>query len=161
MEQKTYLENVYGKFNQDGFDLTNDKVNELDVVVAARKKFSLVKFATQMNTFAIMGASNNVSKDVIENFSKAALDYAIKNNKGLPRGLQSGVVCFAVLVSSNVDESAKQWVEKKPKRHFAAFEMPVIFDLRNDELYYCKKTPIWGMVYYKSFRNFIEKYLKP
>ena len=55
MEQKTYLENVYGKLNQDGFDLTNDKVNELDVVVAARKKFSLVKFATQMNTFAIMG----------------------------------------------------------------------------------------------------------
>ncbi len=161
MDQKTYLDIIHKKLTQDGFDLTNDKINELDVMVAIRKKFSIAKFAAQMNIFVIVGTSDHITKDVIENFSKAALDYAIKTNKGLLRGLQSGVVCFAVLVSPNVDDSAKKWADKNPKKHFASFEMPVILDLGNDKIHYCKKTPFFAMIYYKPFRNIIEKYLNP
>jgi len=160
MDQNTYLKTVYEKLRQDGFELTKDKINEFDVVVATKKQFKLSWFATQMNIFAIMGVANNVSKSVIGNFSKISLDYAIKKKKGLPRGLQAGVVSFALLVSLNVNEDAKQWVQQRPKKHFAAFEMPVIFDLRINELYYYDKTPIFGAIYYKSFRSFIEKYLK-
>ncbi len=88
------------------------------------------------------------------------MDYSLKNNKGLPRGLRSGVVSFSLLVSSNVDESAKKFAQSRPKKHFAAFEIPAIFDLKENKFYYYEKTPFRGFIYYKSFREFIEKYFK-
>jgi hypothetical protein len=159
-DQKTHLKGMYKKLSQDGFELTEDKISEFDTIVATKKQFELSWFATQLNIFVIMGVSNDISRDVIKDFSKISLDYAIKHNRGLPRGLQAGVVSFAFLVSSIIGEDAKRWVQQRPQKHFAAFEMPVIFDLKNDRLYYYDKTPIWGGLYYKFFRNIIEKYFK-
>ena len=117
-------------------------------------------FATQLKFFAIIGVSNDITKDTIENFSKNCIDYAIKNKKGLPRGLQSGVVSFVLLISLNVDDDAKKFAQERPEKHFAAFEMPIVFDLKKNELYYYNKTPTLGSIYYKTFRNFIETYFK-
>ena len=168
MDQNTYLKTVYDKLRRDGFELSNDKIHEFDVVVA--KKF---KFTKQMNIFAIMGDANNISKDVIENFSKISLDYTLKVLDYLEvklfvplvgetrtRIMEAAVGSFALLVSSNIDEDAKQWVQQRPKKHFAAFEIPVIFDLKKNEIYHYKKTPIWGAIHYRFFRNFIKKYFK-
>lgn len=160
LEENIYLKNVYEKLRRDNFELMNDRIDEFSVVVATKKQFKLSWAATQLNIFVIMGVSEHISKDVIENFSKISLDYTIKKKKGLPRGLQAGVASFALLVSSNIDEDAKRWVQQKPKKHFAAFEVPVIFDEKSNKLYYCDKTPLWGRIYYKFFRKFIEKYFK-
>lgn len=160
MDTNTYFNKIYSKLKQEGFELQKDKINLFDVIVATKKQFKLSWVATQMNFFVIMGLSNKITKETIEEFSRNCMDYAIKNNKGLPRGLQAGVVSFALLVSSDVDEDAKKFAQARPKKHFAAFEMPVIFDLKENKLYYYDKTPIWGFIYYKAFRNFIETDLK-
>ena len=160
MNNETYLTNVYDKLKQDGFELRVNKINNLDVFIAINKKFKLSWLATQMNIFVIAGFTNRISKDIIEIFSKDSLKYAIKNNQGLPRGLQSGVVSFSVLASQSIDDIAKQWIKKRPEKHFASFEFPVLFDLTNNQVIYYDKTPIWGAVYYKFFRNFSEKYFK-
>ncbi|MBM3247457.1 hypothetical protein FJZ17_02880 [Candidatus Pacearchaeota archaeon] len=160
MDTNTYFNKIYSKFKQEGFELQKDKINSFDVTVATKKQFKLSWFATQMNFFAIMGVSNKITKETIEEFSKSCMDYAIKDNKGLPRGIQAGVVSFALLVSSNVDEDAKKFAQERPKKHFAAFEMPIIFDLKDNTVYYYDKNPIWGFIYYKTFRNFIETYFK-
>lgn len=159
-DKNIYFETVHEKLRQDGFELFDDKICGLGVVIATKKEFRLSWFATQMNIFAIMSAVKNVSKDVIEDFSKCSIEYAIKHKGGLPRGLHTGVCSFALLVSSNIEEDAKQWVQKRPKRHFAAAEIPVLYDLKSNELFYYKKTPIWGAIYYGFFRTFIEKYFK-
>ncbi|MBW2982518.1 hypothetical protein KY343_06570 [Candidatus Woesearchaeota archaeon] len=160
MGTNTYLSKVYSKLKKDGFELKKDKINSFDVTVAMKKEFKLSWLATQMNFFIIIGVSKNVKKETIENFSKNCMDYAIKNNKGLPRGIQAGVVSFALLISSKVDETAKKFTQARPKKHFAAFEMPIIFDLKENKIYYYDKNPIWGFIYYKTFRNFIERYFK-
>jgi hypothetical protein len=114
-----------------------------------------------MKFFAIIGVSKNITKESIENFSKNCINYSKRNNKGLPRGLQSGLVSFALFVSSNVDENTKKFTqERPPPKHFAAFEMPVIFDLKENKIYYYDKTPDLGFIYYKILRNFIETYFK-
>ena len=161
MDADTYFNKTYAKFKQDGFTLQEDKIDSFNVTVATKSQFKVSWFASQLNFFAIIGVSKHITKETIENYSKNCIDYAKKNNKGLPRGLQSGVVSFALLVSSNVDEEAKKFAQKRPKKHFAAFEMPVIFDLKENKLYYYDKTPFWGSIYYESFRNFIETYFKP
>jgi hypothetical protein len=89
-DQKTHLKGMYKKLSQDGFELTEDKISEFDTIVATKKQFELSWFATQLNIFVIMGVSNDISRDVIKDFSKISLDYAIKHNRGLPRGLQAG-----------------------------------------------------------------------
>jgi len=158
--EEIYLKNVYEKLRRDEFELMNDRIDEFSVAVATKKQSKLSWLATQMNIFVIMSISKYASKDEIENFSKLSLDYTIKKKRGLPRGLQANVVSFALLASSNISEDAKEWIQQKPKKHFAAFEVPIIFDTRSNRLYYCDKTPLWGAIYYKFFRKFIEKYFK-
>lgn len=160
MDIHSYFNEVTVKFKQDGFTLYKDDIGSLECTVATKKQFKWSWLAVQMNFFAIMGFCESITEEIIENFSKNCLEYAIKNNKGLPRGLQSGVVSFPLLVSSDVDENSKEFAQTRPKKHFAAMEMPVIFDLKENELYYYDKTPIWGGLYAQTFRNFIETYFR-
>jgi len=160
IDQNTYFEFVHEKLRQDKFVLRNDKLDGLNVVVATKQEFQLLWFGTQMNIFVIMGYADNISREVIESFSRHAIDYAIKNNHGLPLGFLSCVTSFALLVSSGIDEDAKQFVQGSYKKHFAAFEMPVLFNLKSKELFYYKDTPLWGSIYYKFFRDFIEKFFR-
>lgn len=160
MDKDDYINKIYSKFEQNGFKLQKDTVDSFEVTIATKSEFKLSWYAAQIKFFAIMGVSNNITKETIENYSKICIDYAIKNKKGLPRGLQSGIVSFALLVSLNVDEDAKKFAQERPKKHFAAFEMPLVFDLKENKLYYYEKTPNWGFIYYKTFRNFIETYFK-
>lgn len=37
------------------------------------------------------------------------------------------------------------------------FEMPILYDLSKNCLYYYKETPIWGQIYYEYFREYIIK----
>jgi transcriptional regulator with XRE-family HTH domain len=157
IDQNTYFEIVHEKLRQDKFVLRNDNIDGLNVVVATKQEFQLLWFGTQMNIFAIMGYADNISREVIESFSRHAIDYAIKNNHGLPLGFLSCVTSFALLVSSGIDEDAKQFVQGSYKKHFAAFEMPVLFNVKSKELLYYRDTPFWGSIYYKFFRDFIEK----
>ena len=160
MDTNTYFNEVYAKFKQADFKLQKDTIYSFDVTVATKKQFKLSWFATQVEFFVIIGVSTNITKETIENYSKNCLDYAIKNHKGLPRGFQSGVASFALLISSNVDEDAKKFVQEVQKNHFAAFEKPVIFDLKENKVYYYDKKQFIGSIYYKDFKNFIETYFK-
>ena len=160
MEKKIFLTNVYDKLSEDGFKMKAEKINGLDVFIATQSQFKLSWLATQMNVFTIVGSVDIITKYIIENFSKKSLEYTINNNEGLPRGLQSGVVSFSLLASQFIHNEAKQWVKQRPEKHFAAFEYPVLFDLTLNKIFYYDKTPIWGAIYYKFFRNFTEKYLK-
>jgi hypothetical protein len=38
--------------------------------------------------------------------------------------------------------------------------MPVLFNVKSKELFYYKDTPLWGSIYYKFFRDFIEKFFR-
>lgn len=160
MDPNDYPNKVCKKFKQDNFKLENDKMDSFDVTIATKSKFKLSWFATRMHFFAIYGFSKNISRETIENYSKSCLNYAVKNKKGLPRGLQTGLTSFALLFSPEVSEEAKKFAQKRPKKHFAAFEMPIIFDLKENKLYYCDENQLWGSIYYKTFKEFINRYFK-
>jgi hypothetical protein len=158
IEMESYIKMVTNKFRDDAFGVVNKKVNGVDVKVATKNKFEWKWIATRLYIFAVVRAVDRITKDEIEDHSIYSLDYAIKHKEGLPRGLQTGVASFALLASYNIDEDAKKWVQSDPKKHFAAFEIPVIADLKNNKLYHYKKTPVWGGIYYKFFQEFIKKY---
>ena len=110
--------------------------------------------------FAFMAEMPQVTQADIDEFSAQAFEHARQNYSGLPRGFQKGFVVYPALISHSIDAAAKRWVESESRKHFAAFEMPVLVDRQNGSLHYYPKTPLWGRMYYKTFRQFVEKYFR-
>lgn len=132
-------------------------INGVNCTVGYIKKFKWTWFATQLNTFIIIGETDQpINKAVIENFSSACLNYALANNKGWPRGLQSGVGSIAILMGNNIEGDAIYFAENSSKKHFSAFEIPVLLDLEKRLVYKYKSTPIWGKIYFSYFTQTIN-----
>src|SRR3989339_1190480 len=155
MDQQTYLGLVRRTLAENGFEISSDTVGQLNVIVAKKKQFKFSWFATQLSMHVYIAGVENVTAELATEYSRQSIEHAIKNHVGLPRAMQSAIVAFAVLVTQHADDAAKQLVQNCPNKHIAAFEMPVIVDIANSKIYSYKKTPIWGAVYFKTFRALI------
>lgn len=151
MEFVNYINKVADKFQK------NSKITqkETDRLTAYEEVFKWEWFATKLKISSFVKNVQQITLDDIETYSNACLSEAIKKTKGLPLGFQNGIVSYNVLVSDKVYPDAISFVIGRPKKHFAAFEMPVIYDLENNRLYFYQGDIIWGMIY----DSFIKSYL--
>lgn len=134
-----------------------DTISGIACTIGYIKKFKWSWFASQLNTFIVIGQTNHrIDREVIENFSTECLEYSLSHNKGWPRGLQSGVGSIAILEGSVIDDEAKLFCEKSWKRHWSAFELPVLYDIAEKKTTCLKRQPIWGMLYYPYLRKTID-----
>ena len=125
--------------------------------VAYIKKFKWSWLATQLNAFVIIGETETlIDRITIENFSKSCFEFATKNSQGWPRGIQSGIGSIAILKGSNVDPSAVKFVEDFSKKHFSAFEIPVVYDSEKKRAFRYVSTPLWGKIYFPFFTKVID-----
>jgi hypothetical protein len=153
-------ERFVDRFRDDGFKIYQISLRGLETTVATNEEFRLKWLATRMIHFAFTAESPQVTQADIDEFSALAFEHARQNYSGLPRGFQKGFVVYPTLISYSIDPAAKRWVESELRTHFAAFEMPVLVDRQNGTLHYHKKTPLWGRMYYKTFRQFVERYYR-
>ena len=156
-----HVKKIEQRLRDEGFELSQYTVADIATVIGKKKQFKMSWLATQQNIFVVVGSTDKVLQETIDSFSKASMEYALTHYKGLPRGFQTGVACFPLLVAPQIDESAKTWAIRRPRKHFAAFEMPSLFDSSKNTLYYYQKTPLWGWIYYKSFRKIISQCFNP
>jgi len=159
MNTDSYIQKISKKFSDDNLKVSKDEINGINVVIGSKSEFRWSWLATKLHIFACVGTKDKVGKGDIDKYSEACLKYAERNMEGM-RGMQQGAVAFAVLASEDVDAEAKEWVQKIPPKHFALMEFPVIYHLKEDKLYYCEKSPVWGRIYFKFFRNFIKMYFR-
>ena len=126
-------------------------------LIASKSSFEASKFGKMTRTISFT-SMENVNTETIQEFSKYATKYALDNRDSLlPRGLGGSLLSIPVIISRDFDIELRQWMEKNlVKKHWAAFEFPVLISLKDQEIYYCKKTPIWGAAYYSGFRKFVE-----
>lgn len=66
-----------------------------------------------------------------------------------------------MLVSDNVSPEAIDFVLSRPEKHFSVFEMPVIFDLSNNNLYFYQGDIIWGKIYNSFIKNYLLEHFNP
>lgn len=156
MEFKQYLDQVRPKFGH----LENLNLESFKVLKHYGTKFSVISLA-KLKLHSTVCFSEHITLEQIKRYSSECFNNALKNSPGMLRGMQNGVVSFSCLVSEEVDEDALLWVQNELEKHYAAFELPIIYDLKNDKLYFYGKTPVWGALYYKFFRNYIEKHFRP
>lgn len=128
--------------------------------VVRRTRFEFSKFGMAENFFTFAEIPN-LTPDLLRSYSNTAFHFA-KTNKTvpLPCGFFEAVFCFAVAITANLHPQMAQYVrETTPIKHWAAFEMPVVFDLANGGLYYFEKTPLWGAAYFNGFRKEVQRNL--
>jgi hypothetical protein len=141
-------ENIY--FDQ-------DNINGIACSIGYIKKFKWSWFATQLNTFVIIGKTNDkIDRQMIEAFSKSCFEFSLKNNKGWPRGLQAGVGSIAILQGSLIDNEAKAFCESLSKKHWSAFEISVLYNIDERKTIRFTNTPIWGALYFPFFTKTID-----
>lgn len=147
-EQILKQENIYFK---------EDIIGGISCTIGYIKKFKWSWFATQLNTFIIIGqTTSTIDKSTIESFSTACLKYALQNHLGWPRGLQSGIGSIAILKGSSVTPDAINFCAKPTKKHWSAFEIPVIYDESRKKVIRYIKTPLWGKIYFAFFTKLID-----
>jgi hypothetical protein len=155
-EIDTYLKMVSSNFKNEGFLVFDDTIEGFDVIVAKITKYKWEWIESLLNIFSIIGASEKITQENIEMYSKISRNFAQEQYKGLSTEAQTGIVSFALLASFDIEEDAIDWVQNRPDKYFPAFEMPVISDLKNNELYYYEKVPQWGGLYYRFLREFVK-----
>jgi len=151
MDYQTYLEQVKKNFS----DIKEIDINGCETTRVYEEFFKAKWLFTKLKIFSFVSYADTISSSEIENYSLACLTYSKKNKPGLPIGIQNGVVCNNILVSQSVDNSAIEFATSRPKKHFSVFEMPIIFDLSQNKLYYYNGQITWG----KLYQNFIKSYI--
>jgi len=145
-------------FNKKEILFGTENIAGIQCTIAYVKKFRWRWFAVQLNTFIIIGSTNErIDKNRIEEFSTACYKYAIKNNKGWPRGLQSAIVSISILKGNNIDDSAVKFCTVLNKKHWSAFEIPVLLNSSSNVAFRFKENPNWGFLYFPYFAKLVDE----
>lgn len=157
-----WLQNVNQKLSSNGFSpLAAEKYQSQGFkYVARRSRFEITKFG-MAETFFSFTEIPNLTKEILMQYSNTSFKFSNNNrNFPLPNGFFVSTFCYAVAITANLDIQLAQYVkDTAPIKHWSAFEMPVVFDLTDGNLFYFEKTPFWGAAYYNGFRNEIKKNL--
>lgn len=144
-------------FKLDGSFYGKHTIANIPCSVAYYKDFRWRWMATQLNTFIIVGETDQkVDLRTIDLFSALAFQFALNNSKGWPRGLQAGIGSIAILKGTEVDPAALSFVSNPSRKHWSAFEIPVIYNTANKQTYRYTGTPMWGAIYFPYFTKLIN-----
>lgn len=136
----------------------NDMVGGLSCSIGYIKEFRWSWFATQLNTFIFVAdTSDLIDRKFIETFSNSCYRFALKNNKGWPRGLQAGIASLAMLRGTKIDAPAIQFCKALSKKHWSAFEVPILYNLDKRELIRYNSNPLWGKIFFPYFSKIIDE----
>ncbi len=159
LTKNTYISAICEKLKQDGFKFNEEKFDQFDSIVASGQQFKISWFkTTQVNIFVIMGVADRVTKEFIEAFSKITLSYSIKNNDVFPKQMHCVTASFPLLISSSIDDDARQWVKVRLKKQLGFLKIPIILDSGNNTLLYCNEKSSRSSGYYKFLDGLIQKY---
>jgi hypothetical protein len=157
-----WLQRVIQRLSLEGFTISENVQfgGELFRAAAHRSRFELTKFGNS-ETFFVFAEFRELSRESARRFSFNAFQYA-KASKSfpLPCGLFESVWCFAVGLVDTLDEVTAASVHSEPPvKHWAAAEIPVVYERRQGKLHFFEKTPLWGAAYYTGFRTQVKTFL--
>lgn len=135
LKENVYVSAICKQLKRDEFKFKEEKFDYLDVLIATGVQYNMSWLkTTQVNIFTFMGVVEKISMEFAVAFSRMALSYAMKNHKNFPKQMNNITVSFPLLISSFIDEDAKQWIQQKPKSQLGFHEIPVILDTDNNTL---------------------------
>jgi hypothetical protein len=154
----TYMSTVRDRLIADGCKITYETVGPAQALVGYR---SDIKALSKMHLFIVVASVPEVNEATLRDFAHRVSDYA-KAQKGALRGMQSGVLAFAVLVAPKVDDPAKE-VAAQPFQlgmgGFAAMVQPAVVDLTEGRVHTFRGRRLWGAAFAGHLRKKSVLYL--
>lgn len=108
--------------------------------------------AVQMHSYFFFAANDLAGYAQMQVYAEACMAWARKNYEGLPRGMQSGLAVYPVMLQHPLQTDALAYVKQIPDKHWAAFELPVLFDPMTGQLEHLDKTPVWGFAMWRGIK---------
>lgn len=132
---------IYEKLKQDDFKFKDEKFDYLDVLLAMGTQFNMSWLkTTQINIFAFISVVEKVSMEFAAAYAKMTLSYAMKNHTLFPKQMHNITASFPLLISSCIEDDARQWIQQKPKSQLGFLEVPAFLDSDNDTLLLCNES---------------------
>ena len=148
---------VTRQLRDDGFTVEVATIAGVPAHVARRAVFRWSWLATRLHVFVV--ALDRTVADVAnaQRLAESAVEYALANKTGLPRGFQTGVVSVAVLATDGIEPDLRAWARKGPRPRFAAFSLPVVLDLETGESVVPLQRGFRGIVYASFLQRLVDR----
>lgn len=126
-------------------------IPELGAYLIVTKRFSAA--LANMHQHFFVSAYDAAGYPEMQAYMKACSDWALNNYQGALRGLQKGVVSYAILLQHPLNANAVAFTKELPKKHFAAFDLPILVDPFTGACEMLEKTPVWGFAMWKGIKK--------
>jgi hypothetical protein len=133
MDAESIAEAVAERLHRDGFSVERETIGGVPAHVARRTFFRWRWLATRLHVFVVAFDAELSSAAEAAGRVECALDFALSQPRPLPRGLQTGVLSVVVLAAEQVDAELRAWARWRPRPRFAAWSLPIVFDLETGE----------------------------
>ena len=157
-----WMQTVLGRLHAQGFRISlNDSFEGHSLGLIAHKSGFELSAVGNAETFFIFAEFKNLDRETMRYYSGLAFRCANAfKDESRPNGVFECVWCFPVGIVESVDPAAAYSIRNEdPPNHWGAAEMPVIYERSTNTLAYFEKTPLWGALYWSSFRKQINALL--
>ncbi len=162
MNTGPWLQKVSERLTANGYrQLDPASYQPLGIKFAVQKSgFEISKFGMVDRVFTFVEIEK-LDQSTLLSYSAAAFNFANSNKSTpLPNGFFMCVFCFPVVLTEGLDPQLNNMIEQNdPPKHWAANEMPVVYDMASGRLAYYQRTPVWGAAYFSGLRNEIVQNL--
>jgi hypothetical protein len=150
---ETVLSDLEQRLRADGCDVNTASLRGGPALVGRRSDFKVSWFLTNATPLP------HVTLAAIQDYTQAAVQHAKEAKGGLPRGFQTGVAVFPVLVGEQVDPDAAAWAAEKQRLEFACMTRPVVVDAGTGQAHAFRGKARLGGVYNRHLVGKLATYL--
>ena len=126
-----------------------------------RSRVEASKFG-KVDTYCFVNyMEENATGEYLKSYSNQVFDFAMGHRTGNPLGFGAMLVVYPLLVVDNISNDLHSTINTYCPKHFAAAEFPSIYDFTSGNLYYYQQTPVWGALYYGTYRRETYKFYSP
>ena len=98
------------------------------------------------------------SREMLDDFNRAAVDYSIQNKGGMVRGMQTGTLSIPVAITDTLIPASRDWASRPSGRRFAALSFPVTVECIDRRINHPQHLLV-GAVYTRSCKRIVRDYV--
>ncbi|MGB8217959.1 MAG: hypothetical protein WCE94_11730 [Candidatus Methanoperedens sp.] len=159
-----YLSRVIQRLGNEGFECYENVTygNYFFKFVAKKSKFAWI--LGNAEAFFVFGEFSNIDTYSLKEFSTNCIEYAKKTRSS--SSLTTVLVCYPVAIVNSIDRATSEYIRNEAGQFHQAIsggflEMPVVYVLNSNTLYYFEKTPFYGWAAWGRLRETVKRLLAP
>ncbi|MCZ7382000.1 MAG: hypothetical protein O8C64_10605 [Candidatus Methanoperedens sp.] len=160
----SYLSRVIQRLRNEGFECYENVTygNYFFKSVAKKSKFAWILGNAEV--YFVFGEFPDIDTYSLREFSTNCIEYAKKTRSS--SSLTTILVCYPVAIVNSIDRAASEYIRNEAGHFHQAvsggfLEMPAVYVLNSNTLYYFEKTPLYGWAAWGRLRETVKRLLAP